>query len=52
MSKLKNAELEERALVVADKILTRIESEAKDIPINPEYLQKLIKCYVSLKPYF
>lgn len=49
MSKLKNAELEERALNVADKLLTRIEDE---INSNPKDLKILAKIYQILKPYF
>ena len=49
MSKLKNAELEERALNVADKLLTRIEDE---IISNPKDLKILAEIYQILKPYF
>jgi hypothetical protein len=49
MSKLKNAELEERALNVADKLLTRIEDE---ISSNPKDLKILAEIYQILKPYF
>lgn len=49
MSKLKNAELEERALGIADKLLTKIESSVDKSPAD---LKILAEVYQILKPYF
>jgi hypothetical protein len=49
MSKIKNAELEERALNVADKLLTKIEDEISFS--NPKDLKILAEIYQILKPY-
>ncbi len=49
MSKIKNAELEERALTIADKLLTKIENSVDG---NPSDLKTLADVYQILKPYF
>ena len=49
MSKIKNVELEERALELADRLLTRIESS---VDKSPSDLKILAEVYQILKPYF
>lgn len=48
MSKLKNMELEERALDLAEKLLDRIE---KSLDGDPKVLKALVDAYNILKPY-
>ena len=55
MSKVKNAELEESALFIAEKLLAHIETfiDHNDLNVmgNVKMLNKLIHSYNQLKPY-
>ena len=51
MSKIKQAELEDRAVDIAGKMLDRIESEILNNG-EAKTIKRLVLAYSSLKPYF
>ena len=51
MSKTKQAELEDRAIDIAGKVLDRIENEILNGG-KPKTIKRLVMAYTSLKPYF
>ena len=51
MSKIKQAELEDRAVDIAGKVLDRIENEILNSG-KPKTIKRLVMAYTSLKPYF
>lgn len=51
MSKIKQAELEDRAVDISGKLLDRIENEILNSS-KPKTIKRLVTAYTSLKPYF
>lgn len=51
MSKIKQAELEDRAVDIAGKVLDRIEAAINNNE-KPKTIKTLVTAYTSLKPYF
>ncbi len=51
MSKIKQAELEYRAIDITGKVLDRIENEILNGG-KPKTIKRLVMAYTALKPYF